>query len=417
MINNKYNLKSDKEELVTLKDNRLLLKPYNGSILLKIFCQSRSYLVFKPKIQIAINGKIIREQYLSTKCNEEWYIDLTDIIPLASENNKETELALIANHVKIADKGILLYFKNENQSSINQGTNLIIAPHPDDGELSCTSLYNENSYILTITAGQKLINLEKQYFDHMDQDIKTAVVRKGKLRSFNAITTPILSNVPSDHLICLGYLDATLSKLKDDLVVNYEIDVMPKDFRQINGSKIFSKYSLFENPENSLNNIKAELLNIIKVVKPSRIFITNPFLDHHNDHKAMGELLLSMFNDQLLGESDLYFYALHAKKEKDINFGPAGSFISLPYYLYKIDIPDNIQFKYASSVLTEEQLKMKTIMMNNMFDLYFAKDHRWYAHKTIKYFNSKRLGKAYYYHRFAKQNEVFLKIEKTLPNQ
>jgi len=208
-----------------------------------------------------------------------------------------------------------------------------------------------------------------------------------------------------------------ISEREDDLVVNYDIDVMPKDFRQINGSKIFSKYSLFENPENSLNNIKAELLNIIKVVKPSRIFITNPFLDHHNDHKAMGELLLSMFNDQLLGDADLYFYALHAKKEKDINFGPAGSFISLPYYLYKIDIPDNIQFKYASSVLTEEQLKMKTIMMNNMFDLYFAKDHRWYAHKTIKYFNSKRLGKAYYYHRFAKQNEVFLKIEKTLPNQ
>ncbi len=440
-MNSSFNLLPDQMISIDLKKGYIHVPKFSGSILLKIFCKARCFFIGKPRVSILVNGKIVREQYFSSKINEEWYIDLTEINltecrhysdqvlnqPLDQDNSRTnnnhnlsqgTKVQIVPHFMKLGTTGTLLFFNNENREALSTGSNLIIAPHPDDGELACASIYGKNTYIAVLTAGQKLINLDKQYFDHMDDDLKTASKRKGLLRAFNAVTTPLLGGIPQDQCLCLGYLDATLSKFtNDDEDIAYDYASTPETFRIFNNKDFAKKCNLLKAPSNTRGNLKKEILSIINAVKPQRIFITNPFGDSHADHKAAGQIIFNLINDGSIKNADLYFYTLHAKKEKDLYFGPAGSFITLPYFQYENKIPDGITFKYASSLLNNEKLKTKTIMMNSMYDLYFAKDHRWYPHKTIPYFNSPRLGKAYYFNRFGKLNEVFLKVVKTTNEQ
>ncbi|MGN1356572.1 MAG: PIG-L deacetylase family protein [Succinivibrionaceae bacterium] len=414
---NNIRLQWDRCSEIKLEKGEFDLPASSGAILLKIRCHAGKHFWTTPKVSVRSNDLLLREQYFSPELDQEWYIDLTGLSSpdkSSSYATSCTRIKLETHSLSIADQGTLLFFDRENHQFLTQNNekNLIIAPHPDDGELACASLYNSNCYVVVLTAGQKLTDLRKQYFLDMDNNLPEASKRKGLLRAFNSVTTPQLAGVPGDHCLCLGYLDATLSQFtSDDKPVYYDYQSEPEDFRIFNNREFASRCNLLSHPQNSRGCVKQELLSIIQTVKPHRVFVTNPFLDAHPDHRATGKILLDFLRENKLGNSRLYFYTIHGKRERDIYFGPAGSVITIPYFSYDNSLPPDLAFRYASSCLTPEQLKLKTIMMNSMYDLYFANDHRYRRHPTIKYFNSPRLGKAYYYQRFAKSNEVFLQAE------
>ena len=139
--------------------------------------------------------------------------------------------------------------------------------------------------------------------------------------------------------------------------------------------------------------------------------VTNPYLDTHLDHMAAGQMLLELLDLIPNNVRYVYLYSIHIKREKPIFFGPALNQVGMPY-IPTARIPETCRLKYRSFDLSEEQQKVKTIMANMMFDTYKFKDHRYQKCPYTDYINSPKIGKAYYFQRFVKQNEVFLVIER-----
>lgn len=402
-MNSNLNLLPDEIIPTEINNNTFKLTNIkNKYALLKIKVNTVSWFPCDHYITI-VSDIGLRTQYLPINHNGIIYIDLSWI-------EEDSTIKLQPHHVDLAkDAEILFFNKNDDLS----GTTLIIAPHPDDSELCCTSFYNENTFILTITAGEKITDLKKQYFSEMDNDLKSAAKRKGALRVYNSLSTPILGGVKSTSLLNLGYSDSTIKSMyenpKDEIKSPYGFS--PNDFRNMN--QVNKQIKLIENPLNQLKDLKKELQIIIEELKPKRIVVTNPFTDSHNDHRYIGKIALDCLYDISYPKPYVYLYTVHIEREKEFHYGPALSHISVPNFKEFFSYTDlsKINFSYASFELNQEQQKMKTIMLGTMYDIYSCKDHRYISSPFANYFGCPRLGKSYYYQRFVKSNETFLLIK------
>lgn len=399
-----FNLNPKRILTVELENNSFAFEnKQKASVLLKIFINSKNIktLFTEPLIKIKTDQNEERVQYLPRRIKDFVYLDLS------WPNPSTKSIKLEINKAQIEPKAELLYFDHKDQ--IDQGTTLIIAPHPDDGELCCTSFYGENSYLVTISAGERIKDLKKQYFTEMDHDLNVASLRKGTLRAFNSVTTGLLGGIKASHMFNLGYLDGTISDLEQhrDKVIKSNHDHEINAFRKFNPQELDF---LLPNPTNKYQDLVTELTRIIQKINPTRIVVTNPNLDSHQDHAAVGKILLELL-DQIPNQVRfVYLYSVHIKREKPIYFGPALNHIGLPYIT--VGTEPSTPLSYRSFELNEEQQKNKTIMLNLMYDVYKDQDHRHIKCPSAPYINSSRIGKAYYFQRFVKQNEVFLVIEK-----
>ncbi|TDA89239.1 PIG-L family deacetylase, partial [Halomonas marinisediminis] len=86
---------------------------------------------------------------------------------------------------------------------------LILSPHPDDAEIAAYGLYAsypENTYVVTVTAG----DAGEFKYDEIYQDSLTHYLQKGKIRTWNSLTVPMLGGVKSENIINLGYFNEAL---------------------------------------------------------------------------------------------------------------------------------------------------------------------------------------------------------------
>jgi LmbE family N-acetylglucosaminyl deacetylase len=398
-MNNPYHLRPVKTEEISIEGNTLRLDPGEGPVLLEAAFRRSIWHPGEAWIEISADGKTAERQYFGKTLKDFCYVDLSGITAPCS-------IRITTAGITLDRQARLLHFSKIS----NEGVTLIIAPHPDDGELACTSFYGRNTYLVTLSAGEKIQELRKQYFKSMDKSLEEAGRRKGLLRAFNASTVPLLGGIPYDQMVCLGYRDGFLEEMINGASVSSPY--RPGDFRIYNSGTASQKLGLLEDPDNSAEDLRTELGEIIKRIKPARILVTNPFLEFHRDHLAAGKLILNMSREGTTGDADILFYSIHAQREKDPYFGPAGSRITLPSFAKTPEIDQSVHFSYVSNNLTEEDMKKKAVMMNCMYDLYSSKDHRWRPSRILEYLDSPRIGKAYYFRRFIKANEIFLKLEK-----
>ncbi|MBQ8708632.1 MAG: PIG-L family deacetylase [Succinivibrionaceae bacterium] len=363
----------------------------------------------EPSVEITANGQSCGRQHFGQKLKDWCLIDLSHLAKKeiqAGSQSADVSVHLDFYGMKVPDSGTLMLFEGQAQ---NDGITLIVAPHPDDGELCCSSFYGPKTFLLTLTAGDKITDLEKQYYKKMDPTLREAGLRKGLLRAWNAVTAGMLGGLSQENMICLGYRDGCL----EDLLRQKETTDAPPPatYRLFNSKQTSERLGLLDDPANTFIDLKTEVAAVISRLKPRRIVVTSPFLESHRDHLAAGRLLLDMKNEGLIGDADLLFYTVHTKRERDIYFGPAGSRITLPRSEKFEALPKGLAFSYVSRELDDEAMKRKAIMMNCMHDLYSVRDHRWQPSAHMPYLDSPRMGKAYYFRRFVKKNEVFLKLE------
>lgn len=396
-MNNPYHLKPEKTEEISIEGGSVLLNSGGSPVLLEAEFKRSIWHPGEAWIEISSGSVSYGRQYIGKPVKDKCYIDLSNIAAPG-------ELRLATGGITLQKNARLLYFRQQKK----EGKTLILAPHPDDGELACTTFYGTDTYLVTISAGEKLQDLKKQYFKSMDDSVEAAGRRKGNLRAFNASTTAMLGDIPYDQMVCLGYMDGALENMLKGTAI--QSDFKPGDFRNYNSRKAAADLGLMENPKNSIKDLKTELTEIIRRIRPARILVTNPFLEFHRDHLAAGKLLLEMKREDLTGNADLLFYTIHAQREKDLYFGPAGSRITVPAFATIPGIDNSVTFSYVSNMLDPEAMKRKAVMMNCMYDLYSSKDHKWRQNADLEYLNSPRFGKAYYFRRFVKSNEVFLQL-------
>jgi LmbE family N-acetylglucosaminyl deacetylase len=292
------------------------------------------------------------------------------------------------------------------------GPVLILAPHPDDAELAAFGVYRQyaaQTWIVTLSAGEHLQRLNRQYIPRLDQNIAQAELRKGVIRSWNSVTTPLLAGIPQSRLVMLGYFNMTLAALmqEPELIVPFPrpTSVSPAVFRAFNSVPLPSDGKV----ANRGVDLIQDLVALIDQIKPRTILVTHPELDPHSDHQAAAIALGRALQQTLHCPEHILLYVNHFKDVKRFPFGPEHANTALPpaqiqtsvfgpWKLYSHPLPLHVQLE-------------KVCALDTMHDL----RHEWHLDRRLKVwwqqkwakFPYRYYGKHPYFQTAIKAQEVF----------
>ncbi|MBY6112786.1 PIG-L family deacetylase [Halomonas sp. DP1Y21-3] len=299
-------------------------------------------------------------QYLEPNETGKRLINLTGIESLH-------QLQLTLKHLTLEGDATLLGFHNPNLAS---GAILIIAPHPDDAELAAFGVYSqypENTWIVTITAGERLKRLDKQYWSGLDVSLEEASHRKGFIRAWNSATTPLLAGVPAERLVMLGYFNDTLTTLYEKpgtVAPSHSVPTLKPD-----AYRTWNKLSLPTDGQsrNTGQNLQSDLAALLASIKPKTIITPHPDLDPHADHIASTRHLQAATEQSGHYPENLMLYANHLKSTRGFPRGPAHAAAGVWPTQASTQAPRND--KIASFPISIEVQKQKALALHSMHDL------------------------------------------------
>lgn len=355
-----YPLQSLHEHLLTLDPDGSLLLPTNITENVLLLVQFRA-TGREPRIQISTpNGQSI-QQFFEPNSAGSRYLNLTGF---AAHNQT---LIVHPQDCHIEREVTLLQFP---QIKFDDGPLLIVAPHADDAELAAYGLYRhhaERCWIVTVSAGEKLQSLKRQYVPGLDQNIDQAELRKGLLRAWNSATTPLLAGVSANRLIMLGYFNMTLHQMMTDLnsVVPHPsgLQATPTNFRRFNQFPLPSDSDV----KNRGEDLISDLMTLIAYIRPATIVVTHPELDPHSDHIATTKAVAIALDRLSYYPKEVLLYANHYKGIKGFPYGPEHSGTTLP--------PAQVRnsslgtWRVHSEYLSLAVQKEKVMVLDTMHDL------------------------------------------------
>ncbi|GHC20681.1 hypothetical protein GCM10010082_10770 [Kushneria pakistanensis] len=192
---------------------------------------------------------------------------------------------------------------------LDDGPIMIVAPHPDDAEIAAGGLYtahDSQTRIVTLSAGELLRKLDRQYIAALDNDLTTARRRKGEVRSWNSAVTPLLSGVAVEHCSMLGVPDGHgWEIMHDDAVVD---PVLP-----VTRARRFNVLSLPGDSVETLrrDDIIEDVKHLIEYWQPATILVTDPEYDPHADHRAAALALARALEQCRYRPARILLYANH----------------------------------------------------------------------------------------------------------
>lgn len=328
-----------------------------------------------------------------------------NISPLVSQVG--TEIEIEGKYISVEDQTVeMVVFKNEN---ISKAKVLIIAPHPDDAEIASYGLYssNENTYIVTVTAGEAGPNKYDEIFD----DEVTHFLKKGKVRTWNSLTVPQLGGIPQDQILNLGFFDGTLAAMNEDPSTPvsglYTRTTDINTFRKQNVSSIVAGL----NGGSDWNSLVGNLQYLLEVIKPDVIVTPHPALDRHKDHKFSSLALFEAIKRTGLQTGQLYLYTNHFVLNEYYPYGKTGGAVSLPpnfgqqwhfdsIYSHPLSIEDQKDKILALEAMHDLRLDTEWLFTDSSFKLAFDNMER----DVLGHENS-------YYKRAVRSNELFFVAE------
>lgn len=155
---------------------------------------------------------------------------------------------------------------------------LVVAPHPDDDIITAAGVIYRARQAGTVVWVAYMTN----------GDWYTTGVEWGRRRADEAVAAQALLGVPADHLLFLGYPDASLETL---YTTNYSTDFIPTGANQSattytrGGSVPYSQIRVGAPVAARGDNVNADLVHMLQQIAPSDIFVVSPD-DMHPDHSA-----------------------------------------------------------------------------------------------------------------------------------
>lgn len=352
-------------------------------------------------------------QYLESDQSGSRLINLTGITRL-------DDIRLVARRCQLAPSATLLGF---TPPALSDGPLLILAPHPDDAELAAYGLYQrqqQNSWIVTLTAGERQKRLDQQYMPGLDGDAASASRRKGEIRAWNSATTPLWAGVKAEQLVMLGYFNDTLATLlkspKQEVNVEWlDDEVTPAVFR---------RYNRFPLPSDAHNNgsrnsgdaLLKDLTELIERIRPSTVVVTHPEIDPHSDHQATARALALALRETRHQPRDVLLYANHLKGVRGFPRGPAHAAAGV----WPLNQPRSALglWRLYSEVLSDAAIREKAVALHTMHDLHVPVN----LDKRVKRWFSRRLsglpahvwkdyGPHDYFQTHLKAHEVFAYVD------
>lgn len=312
--------------------------------------------IFEPYIELIFDNNKKRE-YFEFGVEGIRYLNISSTLL-----SKDSKIKLRTNHVRIVNKkSKILLFKNLLPNNKNI---LLLSPHPDDAEIAAFGVYNRyyrNIFIATISAGESGYPIYSNVFD----DIEKQYLEKGKIRSWNSVTIPLLSGVKQNNSINLGFFDSTLSKMyeaKDKEVTSSKLSNISLDrFRELNISNLVDKLDAKSTWNSLVDNIK----DILQLTKPEIVILPHPQLDSNADHRYTYLAFAEAIEMIPCSLPILYLYTNHSNYNEYYPYGPSGTIVSLPPNFTKDTLFDSI----VSLSLSKDMQSKKLLALEANSDL------------------------------------------------
>jgi LmbE family N-acetylglucosaminyl deacetylase len=358
---------------------------------------------FDPSIDAARNGARARH-YFERGARGVRYVNLSGIARTAAAGER---VNLRGRHLHFAaGETELFFFRNEPLANRKV---LIIAPHPDDAEISAFGVYSSaDSFITTITAG----DLGCARFRPIFADPLAHAQASAELRAWDSIVVPRIGGIEPTRAVNLGYFDGKLSEMRRqpdrEVCDGNAAGLSVQRLRQFNLANI-----LPGTPKPTWNSLIDDLVEILRRIEPEVIVMPFPALDDHPDHRAAAFAVCEALQKVGPREGKLYLYTTHPESTSLYPFGPADGAITLPPCLGK---PIKIS-GVVSLDLNEQQRSRKYLALEAMHDLRdlprvqryrLLRLARFIAAELQGLLTSMDLDPASFFRRAVRPNELFL---------
>jgi len=346
---------------------------------------------FTPKIElVTIDEKIVH--FFEKGLNGIRYLNITDFTGY--------KLNLRVKFLKLANKRIKIIVYNRYEKS--DGNIMILAPHPDDAEISSYGFYShfsKNTSIVTISMGEGSYN---NYNNIYSQTIDSRV-RKGSIRFWESLCIPKLGGVELDKCINLGYYGGLKRVYQNNFLYNEKLN-------DIRGNNISSMMK-FLSREFSWENLISDLVKLIEINKPDIIVTPYPKIDSDIDHKLASLAIFEAIRRSHYTDCRLFLYTNHFTLNELYPYGQRYTSVTLP------PLFEELYFDYIFSFsLSLDKQKEKLFIFDSMIDVrnsiqkrFFRESLKWFFHT----FNRDYLcGDDYtYFRRAIRRDELFFVVE------
>lgn len=310
---------------------------------------------FQPSIDVA-GGQESLTQYVEYGADGIRYVNISPL----NFNNKPS-IKLYGKHISIEDQTVeLVLFKN--QDAITSKI-LILAPHPDDAEIAAYGLYssNKDTYIITITAG----DAGDHKYNEIYQNRTAQFLKKGKLRTWNSITVPLLGGISFEQTVNMGFFDGTLETMhKDKSTPATGLYTQASDIATYRKQNI-SRISKGLTGTSDWHSLVSNLEYLLKKIEPDVIVTPYPALDKHKDHKFSTIALFEAIMKSNITNGKLYLYTNHFVLNEHYPYGKMNGIVSIPPNFGETFFFDSI----FSHTLTMNDQKDKMLALEAMNDL------------------------------------------------
>ena len=309
-----------------------------------------------PAIEINAGGTSLN-QYFEQGGQGRRYLDVS---PLLQANLEPGEFVRVTGSgaAWYSGRATVIAFRNP---PLKDRRVLVVAPHPDDAEIAAFGVYQTaNADVVTVTAGDaggfNFISLWPDAGEHYRA--------KGKIRTLDSLTVPLLAGLQSNAIRNLGYYDATLRQLwlARPNAVEPPLAVLqdPGFYRRLNFDAELRERKF----ESTWQALVADLRRELERVQPEIVFAPHPRLDRHLDHQftalALFEALFQRGED-----SEIYLYTNHAIGNEAFPLGHRQGMTGLPAWR-----GEGLHLKRLySHLLTDEDQRMKLVALEAMHDL------------------------------------------------
>lgn len=243
---------------------------------------------------------------------------------------------------------------------------LVIAPHPDDAEISAFSLYTRHAartMIVTVTAGER---------GHLRADLALEGMAegclKGELRTYDSIVVGLWGGVPPERSVNLGYFDSRLEDMRQNPQKPVESASGVKDpntFRRLNVRPMPALEAA------TWDSLVEDMRALIRSFKPTTVVCPHPQIDWHRDHIYSTLAMLEAIEGMEDAPTKLAMYVNHHPTTEAYPFGPSGQPVDMPALFGETRVVSKPLWVPQSK---RAQLR-KAYAMNMMHDLRPAPEH------------------------------------------
>lgn len=242
---------------------------------------------------------------------------------------------------------------------------LVLAPHPDDAEIGGFGTWAfRDATVVTLTSGNAGSATYEAVFT--SNDVAAQYQFKGRIRTIDSITVPLIGGIPPERAYNLGYFDARLLEMyrrPGEVVTEmYGANTDISVYRKENVSSLLSR----GRRQSTWRNLVDDVEQLLKKVKPEVILAPHPQLDTHRDHQMTAVALAEALRRRT-SRVTLLLYTNHADGNR-YPYGPAGTITSLPPPVATEVVFDRI---YSHPVSPELQ-RTKLFALESMHDLRYS---------------------------------------------